>query len=320
MPAAGATRFSWEYDDGRSRLLDLYQRGKDKQWDAAKRIDWSLPVNPSNVMEQSDEFCPIYGSRQWDLLPSPSATNSATTCRPGCSASSCTASRARCPWRPGSWSRRRTWTRSSTPSTEVMDVGLGHAPAVRRGSCGRRSAWTTGVNLEPQPSSSSDATCPTPRWDMPDLGSAGADRGPGPGRLRGGSRHVLTTRWWTELLADVMQDEARHVAFGRLALAGFDKAAHSAERGRPRGVRGRGLLPDAQPVHRHGRSASGWASTCEECVEFTEHSPVQQAFRTLLFTRIVPCVKDIGLWGPKVQQRLRRPGRHRRRRGRTSTT
>ena len=40
----------------------------------------------------------------------------------------------------------------------------------------------------------------------------------------------------------------------------------------------------------------------EECLEFTEHSPVQQAFRTLLFSRIVPCVKDIGLWGPKVQR------------------
>ena len=39
----------------------------------------------------------------------------------------------------------------------------------------------------------------------------------------------------------------------------------------------------------------------DECLEFTEHSPIQQAFRTLLFSRIVPCVKDIGLWGPKVQ-------------------
>jgi hypothetical protein len=39
----------------------------------------------------------------------------------------------------------------------------------------------------------------------------------------------------------------------------------------------------------------------EECVAFTDQSPVQQAFRTLLFSRIVPCVKDIGLWGPKVQ-------------------
>jgi len=40
----------------------------------------------------------------------------------------------------------------------------------------------------------------------------------------------------------------------------------------------------------------------EECLEFTEHSPVQQAFRTLLFSRIVPCVKDIGLWGEGVQR------------------
>jgi hypothetical protein len=38
-----------------------------------------------------------------------------------------------------------------------------------------------------------------------------------------------------------------------------------------------------------------------ECLEFTEHSPVQQAFRTLLFSRIVPCVRDIGLWGPQVR-------------------
>ena len=42
VPATGATRFSWEYDGGRTRLLDLYQRGKDKQWDATKRIDWSI--------------------------------------------------------------------------------------------------------------------------------------------------------------------------------------------------------------------------------------------------------------------------------------
>ena len=68
VPAAGAARFSWEYDDGRQRLLDLYQRGKDKQWDAAKRIGWDQPVIPANVMETGDEFSPIYGSRQWEKL------------------------------------------------------------------------------------------------------------------------------------------------------------------------------------------------------------------------------------------------------------
>src|SRR5260221_14193377 len=49
-------------------MLDLYQRGKDKQWDAAKRIDWSIAVDPTNVMEQSEELVPIYGSAQWDKL------------------------------------------------------------------------------------------------------------------------------------------------------------------------------------------------------------------------------------------------------------
>src|SRR6185437_15810321 len=68
VPATGFTRFNWDYDNGRTRLLDLYQRGKDKQWDATKRIDWDLPVNPCNIMEQSDELNPIYGSNQWNKL------------------------------------------------------------------------------------------------------------------------------------------------------------------------------------------------------------------------------------------------------------
>ncbi|MCW2896804.1 MAG: aminobenzoate oxygenase, partial [Actinomycetia bacterium] len=68
VPATGAARFSWEYDSGRQQLLDLYQRGKDKQWDATKRIDWEQPVNPLRVMETGEEIVPIYGSRQWEKL------------------------------------------------------------------------------------------------------------------------------------------------------------------------------------------------------------------------------------------------------------
>jgi hypothetical protein len=37
-------------------------------------------------------------------------------------------------------------------------------------------------------------------------------------------------------------------------------------------------------------------------VQFADRSPTQLAFRQFLFSRIVPCVKDIGLWGPKVQR------------------
>ena len=47
---AGDARFTWEYDEPRQRLLDLYAKGKDKQWDAVKRIDWGLEVDPYDVL------------------------------------------------------------------------------------------------------------------------------------------------------------------------------------------------------------------------------------------------------------------------------
>jgi hypothetical protein len=40
----------------------------------------------------------------------------------------------------------------------------------------------------------------------------------------------------------------------------------------------------------------------KECIEWEENSPGMKEFRTALFTRIVPAIKDIGLWGPRVQK------------------
>ena len=39
-----------------------------------------------------------------------------------------------------------------------------------------------------------------------------------------------------------------------------------------------------------------------ECVKFLEASPLMAEFRRMLFTRIVPTLKDIGLWGPRVRE------------------
>jgi len=40
----------------------------------------------------------------------------------------------------------------------------------------------------------------------------------------------------------------------------------------------------------------------EKCIEITDNSESMKMFRSRLFSRIVPTVKDIGLWGPKVQE------------------
>ncbi|MFL6114786.1 MAG: aminobenzoate oxygenase, partial [Catenulispora sp.] len=104
-----------------------------------------------------------------------------------------------------------------------------------------------------------------------------------------------------QILAYVMQDEARHVAFGRLALRDYYKELTRAELDEREEfvVEGCYLMRDrlngSDVYDRLGLPK-------ERCLELNEHSDYYQAFRNLLFTRIVPTVRDIGLWGPRVRE------------------
>ena len=62
------TCFTWEYDEPRQALLQLYAKGKKQQWDAADRIDWSLDLDPENPMQLDDRVVPIYGSHIWERM------------------------------------------------------------------------------------------------------------------------------------------------------------------------------------------------------------------------------------------------------------
>ena len=101
--------------------------------------------------------------------------------------------------------------------------------------------------------------------------------------------------------AYVMQDEARHVVVRPPRAARLLSAAHRRRARRARGVRGRGALPHARPL----QPAEVWERLGLP-VEDAGRDPLQfqadESFRGRLFTRIVPTVKDIGLWGPRVQK------------------
>src|SRR3984885_4186976 len=296
VPATGAARFSWEYDDGRQRLLDLYQRGKDKQWDAAKRIDWSLPVDPANVMATPDDINPIYGSRQWSVLSA--------------------AERDELGHHLGSWlfsqflhGEQGALTVAARIVESVPDMdskfyaatqAMDEARHVELFSRFIKEKIGTFYPINPDLATLLADALSDSRWDMPYLGMQVLIEGLALAAF-GVHRDIAGNALVKQLLAYVMQDEARHVAFGRLALRDYYAGLTSAERADREEfvVEGCYLMRDrfvAREVYER------LDFDVEECLEFTEHSPLQQAFRTLLFSRIVPCVKDIGLWGPKVQQ------------------
>jgi hypothetical protein len=98
-----------------------------------------------------------------------------------------------------------------------------------------------------------------------------------------------------------MQDEARHVAFGRLTLRDYYAQLTEAElRDREEFViEGCYLMRDRL------RGVEVWQNfgiDHREVAPLVEDSAYMQAFRKLLFSRIVPCVRDVGLWGERLQR------------------
>jgi hypothetical protein len=295
VPAAGAARFSWEYDDGRQRLLDLYQRGKDKQWDAAKRIDWDQPVVKANVLETGEEIVPIYGSRQWEKLNQ--------------------AERDEMSHHLSSWlfsqflhGEQGALTVAARIVESVPDMDSKFYAATQAMDEARHvelfSRFLTDKVGLFYPVNNDLATLladalSDSRWDMPYLGMQVLIEGLALAAF-GVHRDIANNPLVKQLLAYVMQDEARHVAFGRLALRDYYAQLTSAELAdREEFVVEGCYLMRNRFIAREVWERLGY--DVDECVEFTERSPVQQAFRQFLFSRIVPCVKDIGLWGPKVQ-------------------
>ena len=48
LVAQTQSSFNWDYEEGRARMVTLYNKGKQQQWDGARRIDWSVELDPEN--------------------------------------------------------------------------------------------------------------------------------------------------------------------------------------------------------------------------------------------------------------------------------
>ena len=296
-PSAGDARFTWEYDEGRARLLSLYQKGKDKQWDAQSRIDWSLDVDPTNPVGIPDEFIGLFGSPAWEAADE--------------------ARRAEFRRHNAAWGFSQflhgeqgamvcaakivevvpDMDAKFYAATQTMDEAR-HVEAFSRFLQEKIGlVYPVNSNL----SALLADTLSDSRWDMPYLGMQVLIEGLALAAF-GVQRDLAPEGSLAkQLLAYVMQDEARHVAFGRISLKDYYSALTDAER-----EEREEFVVDACYLMRDRFRGEEVFETLglnvKECAEWVDHSPVMIQFRSHLFSRIVPIVKDIGLWGPKVQK------------------
>ena len=111
-------------------------------------------------------------------------------------------------------------------------------------------------------------------------------------------RNAATEPLAKAINAYVMQDEARHVMFGRIALRDYYPQLTQAERDE----REEFCVDACYRMRDRFLGEEVWErlGLPQEAADYVEHSELLRSFRNYLFTRIVPIIKDIGLWGPKI--------------------
>ncbi|RJL34623.1 aminobenzoate oxygenase [Bailinhaonella thermotolerans] len=296
---AGSARFTWEYDDGRDRLLALYQKGKDKQWDAQKRIDWDLEVDPYDVLGVPDQSLAIYETPIWRRMSDAERKE---------------VRRHQASWQFSQFLHGEQGAMicsarivESVPdldskfyaATQTMDEAR-HAELYAR-FLQEKIGLVYPINA--QLKALLDDTLSDSRWDMPYLGMQVLIEGLALAAF-GVIRDITTKPLPKQILAYVMQDEARHVAFGRMALRDYYKQLSDAElREREQFViEGCYLMRDRIRGRDVWENLGLSRAEVDETMRVTDESAYLKTFRHLLFSRIVPCVKDIGLWSDRLQR------------------
>ena len=291
----GDARFNWDYDHGRARLLSLYQKGKDKQWDSTKRIDWDLEVDPYDVLGRPDNTIGIYGSKQWQKLGPKD--------------------RLELKQHVASWQfsqfmhgEQGAMICAARIVESVPDIDSKFYAATQTMDEARHlEIFSKFVKekvqlvypISPHLKTLLGETLSRSEWDIPYLGMQVLIEGLALAAF-GVLRDLTTKPLPTQILAYIMQDEARHVAFGRIALKDYYSQLSSKELREREDfvVEGCYLMRDRL------RGREVWENlgyNVAECLEHINASKSWRSYQSFLFSRIVPAVKDIGLWGPRVQ-------------------
>ena len=290
------TAFDWDYADSRENLASLYRKGKSGQWDAEARIDWSREIDFENPLGVPEGFVPIAGSRVWERLNDrekgivrrhSAAWQFSQFLHGEQGALICTAKIVQ---------QVPSVDAKYYAATQVMDEAR-HVETYARLL---HEKFELAYPITPTLKRLLNDVLSDARWDMTYLGMQVLIEGlalAAFASIRDQAKNPLARA----VNAYVMQDEARHVAFGRLALRDYYPQLTQKERDE----REEFAVEACYLMRDRFLAEEVWETIglpVEECVRYVDGSVEMRAFRSRLFTRIVPTMKDIGLWGDKIRR------------------
>ncbi len=290
------TTFQWEYEDARKALLNLYEKGKNLQWNTNQRIDWSQDLDPENPQELPDETISIFGSPVWDRMTRPERANLRRHLQAWSNSQFLHGEQGALVCTAKIVQQVPNIDSKFYAATQVID----EARHVETYSRLLHEKFELAYPITPTLKRLLNDVLSDPRWDMTYLGMQILIEGLALAAFAG-IRDLAKNSLAAAVNAYVMQDEARHVAFGRLALRDFYPELTQAERDE----REEFAVEACYLMRDRFLSEEVWETVglpVDECVSYVESSQIMREFRSRLFSRIVPAIKEIGLWGTKIRR------------------
>lgn len=299
VPSAFPTIFNWEYKVRHDELLRLYEKGKTLQWNATTDIDWSLDVDPERV--RVDDVATLSA-----ILNEPEKVDVATRSRMNHHFNAWMLSQ----FMHGEQGALLATAQivSTVPWTEAKFYAANQVADEARHVEVYRRYLTEKLGLSypvnPHLHTLLNQIISESRWDMIYLGMQIMVEGLalaafGLMRFTAADEPLIQ-----QITGYVMRDEARHVAFGVLALQDLYTKEMSSSELKEREefvieatvlMRDRLLMEEVW--ERIGLDPAVW-------MPWSLNTPFMVGFRQILFSKIVPNLRRLGLLTPKVRAKF----------------
>jgi hypothetical protein len=299
MPLDYSAHFDWNYLRDRPALARLYEAAKTSQWNSTSDLPWSTSVDvgvPGLLLPE--EFYPVYGHKVMDGMTETQKTDQRRSYmawllsqflhgEQGALFAACQVTEA-VPWMDG----------KLYGSTQVMDEGrhveVFHGYLTKK----LEKKYDINDNLYVVV----DALMSDSRWDMKFLGMQIMIEGLALGAF-GMIQQKTREPLLKQLLTYVITDEARHVHFGVLALQEYMKQLTERERREREDwtfevslfLRNRFLAHELYDEY------YGHAMTRAEWDKLVSTSEMMSTFRNVMFKRVIPNLKRIGLLSDRIR-------------------
>ena len=296
--------FDWEYALRRSELLALYEKGKAQSWNASD-LDWSIDVDIERLTRQRQEAG--MGGMLNQLLNPPRPLSEREVIELNLNMNGFMLSQflhgeqgallatakivQQVPW------EEAKFYAANQVADEARHVEVYHRYLTEK--------LCLSYEVHPSLQQLLDEILRDPRWDVTYLGMQILVEGLALAAFGMMKLMMASEPLIQDITARIMADESRHVAFGVLSLQGLYTDQMSSAELREREdfvIEATHLMRDRLLMHQVF-DRLGWDR--EQWIPWMQQTPFMQGFRQMLFSKVVPNLRRLGLLTPRVREAYR---------------